>query len=38
MRTFYGLILTQVLSLIGSRISGLAISIYTSSRPGMRPR
>lgn len=33
-RTFYGLILTQALSLIGSRISGLAISIYIFQQTG----
>lgn len=34
MRTFYTLILTQVFSLIGSRISGLAISIYVFNQTG----
>ncbi len=34
MRTFYTLILTQVFSLIGSRISGLAISIYIFNQTG----
>lgn len=34
MRTFYGLVLTQVLSMIGSRISGLAISIYIFQQTG----
>jgi DHA3 family macrolide efflux protein-like MFS transporter len=34
MRTFYTLILTQVFSLIGSRISGLAISIWVYQQTG----
>src|SRR5690606_17570380 len=34
MRTFYTLILTQVFSLIGSRISGLAISIWVFNQTG----
>jgi MFS transporter, DHA3 family, macrolide efflux protein len=34
MRTFYTLILTQVFSLIGSRISGLAISIWVFKQTG----
>ncbi|MCB9450066.1 MAG: MFS transporter [Anaerolineaceae bacterium] len=34
MRTFYTLILTQVFSLIGSRISGLAIGIYVFNQTG----
>jgi DHA3 family macrolide efflux protein-like MFS transporter len=34
MRTFYTLILTQVFSLIGSRISGLAISIWVFQQTG----
>ncbi len=34
MRTFYTLIITQVFSLIGSRISGLAISIWIYNQTG----
>ncbi|MBZ0303403.1 MAG: MFS transporter [Anaerolineae bacterium] len=34
LRTFYTLILTQVFSLIGSRISGLAISIWVFNQTG----
>lgn len=34
MRTFYTLILTQVFSLIGSQISGLAISIWVYNQTG----
>ena len=34
MRTFYTLILTQTFSLIGSRISGLAIGIYIFNQTG----
>lgn len=34
MRTFYALILTQVFSLMGSRISGLAISIWIFAETG----
>jgi MFS transporter, DHA3 family, macrolide efflux protein len=34
LRTFYILIITQTLSLIGSRISGLAIGIYIFQQTG----
>lgn len=34
MRTFYTLILTQVFSLIGSKVSGLAIGIYVFNQTG----
>jgi len=33
-RTFYTLIVTQMLSLIGSRISGLAVSIWVFNQTG----